>query len=71
MIRTLKEALELRERQSTSKKECRKDHHIPQVTIEREVRFYAHFGGVRYDLHHDWEVEQLDRYIEKCKEKAR
>ncbi len=40
-------------------------YYIPpyNVIIQREVRYYAFINNVRYELAHDWTLEQLERSL--------
>ena len=41
-----------------------------QVTIWREVRYFANVNGTRYALFHDWTLQELEEKIWKGEDNA-
>lgn len=63
LINNLSDALELRARMEKLQKQSQRP--VNQVGIRREVRYYAYFDGVTYELQHDWVVEELEQKLKK------
>ena len=68
MLETLEDAMALREQCMERQKHSERP--VPQVSIQREVRYYAYYNGGTYALKYDWtcmEMEEKLRELEKGK----
>lgn len=67
-MQTLDEAIRLRDELIQTQKETTLP--IPQVTIRREVSYYADYKGTSYALKHDFTQECVDGFIDRMKQEA-